>query len=202
MWLLPVYGLLLTLSTLTHQPDPQSDFAAYAGYVTTDVFLTSHLVGSILGAGLGLVGLVAALGYLSGGPGAGAAALGTALTIVANVLVTAVFAAAAFAQPAIGRGYLSGLAGMPDLNDDVYGAPLVGTAVSGLLLLIIGAVLLGRAISRTSPALRWVGVGYAVLLPLFAVSGFVIDVLQPVFAFGYTVVVLLLAVRLPAATGW
>ena len=33
--------------TLTHQPDPTTDFAAYAGYVTTPVFLVSHREASI-----------------------------------------------------------------------------------------------------------------------------------------------------------
>ena len=36
LWLLPAYGFLLGLSTLTHQP-PVADFDAYARYVTTDV---------------------------------------------------------------------------------------------------------------------------------------------------------------------
>ena len=47
LWLLPVYGILLGLSTLTHQP-PISDFDAYARYITTGVFLASHLGASIL----------------------------------------------------------------------------------------------------------------------------------------------------------
>ena len=48
--LLPVYGVLLMLSTLTHEPDHTEDFAAWSRYVTTDVFVVSHVVGSILGA--------------------------------------------------------------------------------------------------------------------------------------------------------
>jgi hypothetical protein len=104
VWLLPVYGALLTVSTLTHQPDPATEFDALSRYVTTDIFLVSHLGASILGAGLGLVGVVAALLVLVRGPAATSALVGAALTIVANTLLTAVFAAAAFTQPAIGRG--------------------------------------------------------------------------------------------------
>jgi hypothetical protein len=37
------------LSTITHQP-PVSDFGAYARYVSSDVFLISHLGASIFGA--------------------------------------------------------------------------------------------------------------------------------------------------------
>ena len=121
LWLLPVYGVLLTLSTLTHQPDPETDFAGYSRYVTTDLFLASHLGASILGAGLGLVGLVAALLLLVRGPAAVPALVATALTIVANTLLTAVFAAAAFAQPAIGRAFLAGDETARDIDADVYG---------------------------------------------------------------------------------
>jgi mannose/fructose/N-acetylgalactosamine-specific phosphotransferase system component IIC len=56
LWLLPAYGFLLGLSTLTHQP-PVADFDAYARYVTTDVFLVSHLGASILGAALAVLGV-------------------------------------------------------------------------------------------------------------------------------------------------
>jgi hypothetical protein len=53
---LPVYGLLVFLSTLTHQPDYRTDFHTYAEYVTTTSFLVSHLVGSILGTTIGIFG--------------------------------------------------------------------------------------------------------------------------------------------------
>ncbi len=56
---IPVYGLAVLLSTLSHQPDPQADFHAYAEYVTTTSFLVSHLVGSILGTTIGLFGVLA-----------------------------------------------------------------------------------------------------------------------------------------------
>ena len=56
IWAIPVYGVLLALSTITHQPPYQTDFPAYARYVTTTQFLLSHLVGSIAGAGFALVG--------------------------------------------------------------------------------------------------------------------------------------------------
>jgi hypothetical protein len=61
LWLIPVYGVLLALSTLTHQPDYDTDFQSYAEYITTDRFLASHLGASIAGAALGLLGVVAAL---------------------------------------------------------------------------------------------------------------------------------------------
>ena len=44
LWLLPVWTAFLFLGTLTHQPDPQTAFADFSAYITTDVFLVSHYV--------------------------------------------------------------------------------------------------------------------------------------------------------------
>src|ERR687895_1168855 len=94
VWLLPVYALLLALSTLTHEPDHTEDFEAWSRYVTTDIFVVSHVVASILGSGLGLVGAVCAMVLMLRGPAARAALVATALTIVGNILFTSLFSAA------------------------------------------------------------------------------------------------------------
>jgi hypothetical protein len=51
LWALPVWTLLLFLGTVTHQPDPWTDFAGFARYVTTTEFLISHIFASIIGDG-------------------------------------------------------------------------------------------------------------------------------------------------------
>jgi hypothetical protein len=51
VWLLPVYALLLALSTLTHEPDHTEDFEAWSHYVTTDVFVVTHVVQASLAPG-------------------------------------------------------------------------------------------------------------------------------------------------------
>ncbi|MFP3712709.1 hypothetical protein [Puerhibacterium sp. TATVAM-FAB25] len=198
LWLLPVFGLLLALSTLTHEPDRATDFEGYARYVTTDVFVVSHLVGSIVGAGLGAVGAVGVAVLLARTRHAAGALTGAALTILAAVLLAATFGGAVFAQPGIGRAHLAGVAGMADLNaDTVYGAPRVLTAMAATLLLVASAVVLGVAVARTARPLRWLGVGYAGTLTLFAVVSIAFSALQPVVAALFTVVAVLLAVRLP-----
>lgn len=199
LWLLPVHGLLLALSTLTHEPDHSEDFAAWSRYVTSDVFVVSHLVGSILGAGLGLVGVMAALVLLVRGPAPMAATVGAAMTVVGNVCFTSVFAAAAYAQPAIGRAYLGGMPGAEGLYDDVYGTPLLVMFGLGALLFVAGAVVLGRSVARTAPGLRWAGYGYAAALVLFLVAGFTVAVLQPVAGAAVAVAATLIARRLPEA---
>jgi len=64
LWALPVWAALLSLGTLTHQPDSQTAFADFAAYVTTTQFLVSHLVASIAGAAIGSIGVIALMLYL------------------------------------------------------------------------------------------------------------------------------------------
>lgn len=62
--------------------------------------------------------------------------------VIANTLTTAVVDAATFAQPEIGRAYLSGYtAEAVAINNDVYGTALNATALPVLLLLTSGLVL-------------------------------------------------------------
>jgi hypothetical protein len=197
LWLLPAYGLLLGLSTLTHQP-PVADFDAYARYITTDVFLVSHLGASILGAALAVLGVVAVTAYLVSGRAAGLAVAGLVLTTVANIYLSAAFGSAAFVQPGIGRAHLAGAEGMPALNaDTAYGPALAATAVGASILLIASAIVLGIAIARTHRRLRGVGVAYAVLLSLFAISNFVLPIVQSAAGFAVAVAAALLAIQLP-----
>lgn len=199
VWLIPVYALLLALSTLTHEPDHAEDFEAWSLYVTTDVFVVSHVGGSILGAGLGLVGTVCAMVLMLRGPAAGAALVAAALTIVGNVLFTSVFSAAAYAQPAIGRAFLGGMPGAKGVYDDVYGPPLLTAFALGAVSFVVGALLFGRALARTAPSLRWAGWTYGASLVVFLVAGFTVSFLQPVAGAVACVVGVVVALRLPVA---
>jgi hypothetical protein len=197
LWALPVYGVLLGLSTVTHQP-PVSDFDAYARYISTDVFLVSHLGASIFGAALAILGAVAVTAYLVRGRAARLAVVGMVLTTVTNVFMAASFGSAAFVQPGIGRAHLAGVAGMPALNaDTAYGPALVATALTSTAFFVISAIVLGVAIARTHRGLRWHGIAYAAFLVVFAGPGFVFGVLQPVAGFALAVATAALAVRLP-----
>jgi hypothetical protein len=178
LWALPVWSALLVWGTLTHQPDPQTDFAAFAAYVTTREFLASHLVASILGAAIGSVGVVALLLYLQATPAAGWAAGGMVATIMGNTLTTAIFGVAAFVQPALGIWYLTGQPGALELYNAIYAAPLFGMALAGLLLFIVGAACVGRALvlSRRYPA--WLGWAYALAATVFVLSNFLLPTAQ------------------------
>jgi len=177
IWALPVYAATLFFGTLTHQPPPQTDLAGWSRYVTTDEFLLSHIVFSILGAAVGAIGAVALGAVLieRGSPRLGIAGLLSGVS--ANVIGSSIFGIAAFAQPAIGRLYLSGLT---DTAQEVYydaaqGTPLLVVAGVFLVLLVTSFIVFGVGSARLHLMPRLPGIGYAVSGPLFAVIGFALD---------------------------
>jgi hypothetical protein len=161
LFLLPVWTALLFLGTLTHQPDPQTAFADFAAYITTDVFLVSHLVASIGGAALGSIGIAALLLHLQASAAARRLAAGLAATIAGNTLMTAVFGVAAFAQPAMGRLFQARDESAVTFYNETYGVPLMVTAMLGMLLFLIGGVATGSAVAASGRFPRWTGWLYA-----------------------------------------
>jgi len=182
LWALPAWAALLFLGTLTHQPDAGTDFAAFAAYVTTSVFLWSHLIASILGAAIGSVGVVGLLLYLQDSKVAGKAITGMVTTVVGNTLLTAVFGVAAFAQPAMGRLYLAGQQNAADFYSQTYGLSAFGTVAMALLLFVVGGVFVGLAIVASGRLPRWAGWVYAVSAVGFAVTTFLFPVGQSLFS--------------------
>ena len=181
VWLLPVWGLLLAVSTVTHQPDYKTDFEGYADYVTTTPFLVSHLVASIGGAALGVIGAVALAVALAGTPTARTALRGMSAFVAGQVLMTVGFGVAAVFQPAIGRAFQDGNDAVARaVNEDVYGPEVFGTIGVGLLLFVVGAALLGTAAARSGVGPVWAGRVLAIAAPVFAVAGFTLEILQPV----------------------
>jgi hypothetical protein len=115
----PVYGVATLLATITHEPDPAVDFRAWAEYVTTTEFLLSHLFGSIVGMGIGLLAVIALYAVLAGDSGRRRIAVSGLIASVAGmVLVLPLFGAAAFGQPAIGRAYLDGVEAAVAIRED------------------------------------------------------------------------------------
>jgi hypothetical protein len=69
-------------------------------------------------------------------------------------------------------------------------------ALTATLFLIVSAIVLGTAITRTDRRLRWHGIAYAVLLPAFAIPGFALQAAQPWTGFLLAAATAALAVRL------
>ena len=197
IWASPLWAVLLLLGTLDHQPPPQTQFADYAQFTTTTQFLVSHLVASILGAGIGTLGFMALFQLLIH-RGSGALVVWALVTsVLGNTMVTAVFGTAAFAQPAIGRLFISGqTAQAMTMQDDIYGVPLTATALVGLLLLNVGLILFGIAVVRSGWLPRWAGVTLIIAAPLFALVGVILaDFVQTIGAAGLVLSTAWIAIR-------
>ena len=171
LWALPLYGLANLIGTLSSQPDYHKDFPGYARYISTSSFLASHLVASLLGTGVGLLGFTALFVYLVvRGHRPGIALAAFVMTILGNVGLLAIFGVAAFAQRAIGRAYLAGHHDVVGLNSSVYGTPLTVTSFVALALFFAGMILFAIAISGSESLPTPAGVLFAVGVPVFAVG--------------------------------
>lgn len=172
VWLLPVFGALTLWATLTHQPDPTTEFSAWARFVSTDEFLAKHLLGSILGLALNTLGVAALAGaVLATGHRARAAMWGFSLTVLGSAGLIAGFGVAAFGQPAIGKLEIQGIAGAHDVYDDVYGIPTFVTLIGGAVLFSAASMLLARATAAVRGVPRWSRVAYGASGPLIGFLG-------------------------------
>jgi hypothetical protein len=178
--MLPVWAALLFWATLTEQPDPQTAFADFAAYVTTSQFLLSHLVGSIVGAAIGSIGVIGLMLYLQDTKAAGWAIAGMVATVAGNVLMSSTYGVAAFAQPAMGRLFQAGQQIAIDFYNQVYAVPLFVTGLGGLLLFLLGGVFTGIAIAGSGRLPRWAGWVYAATTIGFALGLFFPPVVQNV----------------------
>lgn len=171
LWTLPVYGLITAWATLEPQPDQQRDPDAWARFVSSGSYQTSHLFGSTGGTILAIFGVLA-LGCCLANSRVGRLALAAAVIAIAGTALLLVPAAlSTFATPAIGKAYLDGNRDVMQLE---FPAAMTGAFLLGLLLAFVGNVLLGVAVwqSRTLP--RWAGALWVAGAVLFYVLGVVL----------------------------
>lgn len=180
IWLLPLYGVFTLYATWTHQPDVENRFGAWSEYVTTANFLISHLIGSIFGTTIGILGVISLGLFLADSRRSRSALLGTVAVVLGSGGVLALFGIAASTQPALGDAYLGGLAEARDLYQAVYGPSTLGLALTSIVLFSLGSILLGTAIFGSGTLPKWTGVAYALSGPLIGIVGLVVGQAQTV----------------------
>jgi hypothetical protein len=179
LWLIPLAGALTLWATLEHQPDPTEQFGSWARFVTTDTFLAQHLVGSILGQAIGILGAAAlATVALDGGRRGRSGITGFMLTVLGAAGLIAGFGVAAFAQPAIGHLELHSVAGAREVYDDVYGIPTFVTLIGGTLLFSAASIFLARAAAAVAGVPRWAAIAFGASGPLIGILGVLVGPLQ------------------------
>ena len=179
LWLIPLAGALTLWATFEHQPDPTEQFTSWARFVTTDDFLATHLVGSILGQAIGILGAAALTAAVLDGSGRTRAAItGFTLTVLGAAGLIAGFGVAAFAQPAVGHLELQSMTGARAVYDDVYGIPTLVTLIGGTLLFSVASIYLARAAVAIHGVPRWAAITFGASGPLIGILGVMVGPLQ------------------------
>jgi hypothetical protein len=199
LWALPLYGALTAWATLDAQPDQAMEPEGWARFVSTNYYLLSHLVGSTGGTILAILGTMALGGYLAGGRSAKLGVAAMVVAVAGHALLLVPAAISTFATPAIGRAYL---AGFTDVMQIGFSPAMEAMFLLGLLLALVGNVLLGVAMWRSSMLPRWVGAVWAIAALVFYVLGVVLGLATTGASLPTQIVGALLIVISGAWTAW
>jgi hypothetical protein len=158
---LPLYGVLTFWSSLDPQPDPGTRYEAWARYVTTDHYVLSHVLGSILGLVFAIFGTFALGTYLATGRAGRLGLVAMVMTVLGTALFLPAMGVSTFATPEEGQAYLAGIEGLPELPPSFADTAFALTSLLVILLLFVGNLLLGLAVWRSGTLPRWAGALWA-----------------------------------------
>jgi hypothetical protein len=136
---LPLYGALTFWSSLDPQPDPNTHYEAWARYVTTNHYVLTHVLGSILGLILAIFGTFALGAYLTRSRSGRLGLVAMVITVLGNTLFLPGMGVSAFAVPEEGQAYLTGIEGLRDLPSSFAD---VAFAMTSLLFIVPAAPVL------------------------------------------------------------
>jgi hypothetical protein len=197
---LPLYGVLTFWSSLDPQPDPNTDYEAWAHYVSTNYYVLKHLFGSILGMILALFGTIALGAYLSRSRAGRLGLVAMVITVLGYALFLTIGGVVTFAAPEEGQAYLAGIEEFAEIAAFGFAVTAqTGTLVLAPALLLVGNVLLGIGVWRSGTLPRWAGALWAAAAVLMLLLGQVVAI----FITGSTpVTVLVGALLIVISGGW
>ncbi len=158
---LPLYGVLTFWSSLDPQPDPNADYEAWSRYVTTDHYVLTHLLGSILGLIFAIFGTFALGAYLARSRAGRLGLVAMVITVFGSALFLPGMGISAFAAPEEGQAYLAGIEGIAELPTSSADVAFGLISLLVVLLLFVGNVLLGVAVWRSGTLPKWAGALWA-----------------------------------------
>jgi len=172
---LPLYGVLIFFSSLDPPPDPNTDYEAWAYYVSTTYYVLKHLFASILGIVFALFGTIALGAYLSRSRAGGLGLVAMVITVFGYALFLTVMGVSTFASPVEGQAYVAG-------DEEFAEIAATGFAVTAqtltillfTVLLLAGNVLLGVAVWRSRMLPKWAGALWAAGAVLMLLLGLVV----------------------------
>ena len=158
---LPLYGVLSFFSSLNPQPDPNTHYDAWARYVTTDFYVLTHLFASDLGLILAIFGTFALGAYLARSRAGRMGLVAMAITVFGSLLFLMVGGVSTFSSPEQGQMHLQGIEGYREMPTILAQTAMMATFGVSFLLMLVGNVLLGVAIWRSTTLPRWAGALWA-----------------------------------------
>ena len=158
---LPLYGMLTFWSSLDPQPDPNTHYEAWSRFVTTEHYLLTHVLGSILGLILAIFGMFALGAYLAKGRAGRLGLVAMVVTVFGSALFLPAMGVSAFAAPEEGQAYLAGIEEFAELPNIFADYAFAATSLLFVVLLFVGNVLLGVAAWRSGVLPRWAGALWA-----------------------------------------
>jgi hypothetical protein len=177
---LPLYGALTLWSSIEPQPDPATQFDAWARFVITDQYVIGHLIGSGGGLIAGIFGTFALGAVLAGTRARSLGLIGMVIAIFGAALFLLPMGVSTFAAPAEGFAYLaSGV--QPPAPEPSFAGQLMGLSFLVVIVLgLVGNVLLGIAVWRSQVLPKWAGALWAaapiLMYPLGVVYALIINV--------------------------
>ncbi len=170
---LPLYGALTFWSSINPQPDPNTHYEAWARFVTTDHYVLTHVLGSILGLILSIFGTFALGAYLARSRAGRMGLVAMVVTVLGSALFLPGMGVSTFSAPEEGQAYLAGIQGLAELPTSSADIAFAATSLLVVVLLFVGNVLLGVAVWRSGTLPKWAGALWAAAAVLMYPLGFV-----------------------------
>jgi hypothetical protein len=165
-------------ASLDPQPDQVKHPEAWARFVSSNHYMLTHVIGSIGGAVLAILGvfaLGASLGaYLANSRAGRLGLVALVVTVVGQAVGLVIGGISAFATPAIGQAYQSGFKDVMQIQFSPVMSVIFALAI---LLMIVGNVLLGVAVWRSWTLPKWAGAIWLASVLLFYILGAVLGIL-------------------------
>jgi len=161
-------------ASLDPQPDQVKHPEAWARFVSSNHYILTHVIGSIGGAVLAILGVFALGAYLANSRAGRLGLVALVVTVVGQAVGLVIGGISTFATPAIGQAFLSGFTDVMQIQFSPVMSVIFALAI---LLMIVGNVLLGVAVWRSGTLPKWAGAIWLASVLLFYILGAVLGIL-------------------------
>lgn len=161
-------------ASLDPQPDQVKHPEAWARFVSSNHYILTHVIGSIGGAVLAILGVFALGAYLANSRAGRLGLVALVVTVVGQAVGLVIGGISTFATPAIGQAFLSGFKDVMQIQFSPVMSVIFALAI---LLMIVGNVLLGVAVWRSGTLPKWAGAIWLASVLLFYILGAVLGIL-------------------------